>query len=1388
MSDKKSLLPALLTARAVRSYINFDGGAGIDLEGSDQAQLQSKGVAALWHLLQHKSYAYLADEVGMGKTRQAFAVIATHFLHQPDAQVVVLCPGEPLQDQWLSEWNTFMRSCYKAYDDRVVSKLTGQRLLHLQKHDKLSEFAQSLLLGDSRIHLLRYSSLSRPLHFPSHEEGRSGMLNAICERYLYCLQAIGIAEPNDNELALLRQGGNDRAWHDKLTGDLNTCYAGRVATLVGQAGIGLIVADEAQYLRHIDNQRNSAITQIFRGHQAKWLFLSATPLHSGKNDIRSLDTYLCRQPDGYGTGAACGTCTHATQCTRASYQMGPRGGGRDVVELLGEFMVRRPRQFKDGAMPQNVHGKIAYRSYRRTPSAAKNDPFLALSMALVQKKLVHTLQGGSNRLKQGECSSFESLSASVARAHDRRELERHGRQRPKDLPETPDRTLIDGLNRSFRRVMGVRAEDPWFNLPHAKLNQVCETLAAASLRDGALHKTLVFTRRLDTVDEMVLLLRSKFQNSIDERLETWRTYLAVGKRRHKPGWPSQGAVFWDLRHDQNSGTATAIPAATPTDAGTQDLDRRSSVLSYFQATRDASEQQTKRGMLVTFRDQLLSAPNRNPLGRFLQPLHAASAMASGDQQAILAQQQWQTLLTLLLGNAALHQPQQWIWAAQPQGDDAWKQDTLKRCLLQSLRHSDFLVDLYILHNFVDDVGADGATLPTKLLWLFGAAETDVLPPALQRYLRNWKVRLREWIIHFDLIVDKCLRRDSDDGWPQIYANVDPSFVRMAPVMGRSGRLEHRHAVTQFNFPTYPNILICTDVLKEGVDMHLFCDHIVHYGVAWTSGDMEQRIGRIDRLGSLIGRRIASHVVPDGSDLPRLIVDFPYLEGTLDQYQVERVMLEKIKSDRRLDLGRHEKDIGEIKLDQLEWPEHPQSATAGAEQAKQYPDTTQHLLEAGDGDGLAELSVGGAIIEGVAAHLPALKLLVRRVDGDQGRLLRNVAVSSKSNGSSRWQQEYLVAVSGADAYPRTLPGPALADGRQQALSTLPFRHAFHADMASGTLMRLVPAPHPYGDLVDLQQPVWLERLPHFLLLRTPVSAPADLLEQPTTGSWQAIVPQYNSRRSWGYLAIDDGVVWLVCLLLETADSQAGAVLDQLSVELALAAARLRHLHSRDVTAAISPYRTTARLDNISAAHIAHFHKQPSNFMTTNIDDLQAHGRLLAGTQHWLSGVFGLVLDTLSNGIAKAPAAVLLLPGGVLHMRAEGVAKLESGRGQFQIEVYLQLAPADAATSALGEPRMIWQITANQHTGNRGPDLQLSAWEELPHNQSSGWNGLPDKHGPVYHERSGKRRSLVLYHAPAKWDTARQDMLTPWGLLMPWLMGRNFQREYAARAFIKSFGER
>jgi hypothetical protein len=59
----------------------------------------------------------------------------------------------------------------------------------------------------------------------------------------------------------------------------------------------------------------------------------------------------------------------------------------------------------------------------------------------------------------------------------------------------------------------------------------------------------------------------------------------------------------------------------------------------------------------------------------------------------------------------------------------------------------------------------------------------------------------------------------------------------------------------FNSPFRPFVLATTSIGQEGLDFHVYCDHLVHWDLPASPVDLEQRDGRIDRYGGLAIRKV-----------------------------------------------------------------------------------------------------------------------------------------------------------------------------------------------------------------------------------------------------------------------------------------------------------------------------------------------------------------------------------------------------------------------------------------------------------------------------------------------------------------------------------------------------
>jgi hypothetical protein len=114
------------------------------------------------------------------------------------------------------------------------------------------------------------------------------------------------------------------------------------------------------------------------------------------------------------------------------------------------------------------------------------------------------------------------------------------------------------------------------------------------------------------------------------------------------------------------------------------------------------------------------------------------------------------------------------------------------------------------------------------------------------------------------------------------------FKNISPIVGATGQdsLNKSRVAAQFRLPGFPYVLITTDILKEGEDLHTFCKNIYHYGIAWSPIDMEQRTGRVDRIGSYANRLIKRD---DELNFDNNIqVFFPYIADSIEVNQVSKL--------------------------------------------------------------------------------------------------------------------------------------------------------------------------------------------------------------------------------------------------------------------------------------------------------------------------------------------------------------------------------------------------------------------------------------------------------------------------------------------------------------------
>lgn len=110
----------------------------------------------------------------------------------------------------------------------------------------------------------------------------------------------------------------------------------------------------------------------------------------------------------------------------------------------------------------------------------------------------------------------------------------------------------------------------------------------------------------------------------------------------------------------------------------------------------------------------------------------------------------------------------------------------------------------------------------------------------------------------------------------------------APIIGANGETSANRSVQarKFRMPGYPLVLVSTDVFQEGEDLHTFCDSVVHYGLSSSPVSIEQKTGRVDRVGAFAHRKLlglsGNQTVTDDDFIQ---VRFPFVKQSIEAIQV-----------------------------------------------------------------------------------------------------------------------------------------------------------------------------------------------------------------------------------------------------------------------------------------------------------------------------------------------------------------------------------------------------------------------------------------------------------------------------------------------------------------------
>ncbi|WP_442809181.1 DEAD/DEAH box helicase family protein [Trinickia soli] len=919
----------------------------LDLSGNDpdltvigDAQLRS--AVALQSILLRHGTAYLADEVGMGKTYVALALVALLRCYKPDLRVLYVTPSRNVREKWARRecpaMNVLLDRMHARHRWAFTPREADSIADWVKNHDP-----------SKRDTFISFSAFSFHLDDDPAKWGKSldGLLD------------------EDEWMGVT----------DKAT--IKHRVAAKVFEQVKRHRYDLLVFDEAHLLRSKASDRSDFIRLALRGPEEHdspvfraALLLSATPFDRDLDQLRA-------QLEVVEPGAG--------QLLRRLHGLKPGDvgdGTRDwsvVQRALKTFMVRRSHELvcADAVARSRNQYRVEHRAaaairlrqadpHKATASRAERQ-LQRLYTAVVQKKLVESKEAASFPLAM--FSSWESYTlrrpqqASGEQGGD--VLDVKGDAMKGSAEVAKDSNILTELSESWCERFA--PEEP----PHPKLELEAKRVAGEAFHAG--DKQLVFVRRIRSIND----LKARIDRSYDQ----WLAALLAGETDVVKGkWLSYRPKR-DTRLPQVDVSAlgsAADQSDPPLPASFENL-----FCWFFRGATDGNGER-------------LAREARRPTPEALR-----NALTNQtDWRSVLGEVDWRALLCEWLGDVGANEHAELARIASQfsrvsrrtaldnfryvqlawliMRERAWPQGSIeaKACnsLIEWIKTTQSGETEYVLEDIDADTACAALNAPTMMVGLSKRGLLDSLWPLCNQLvaeLRNGTadeallaefdlyrevlfalVRLDHPFIDLwlsctsarvadsraaaeELVGAFCGRlKDQHEHSTRLFSSygvisqlargwkylLKTNFADLKSRRDASGKYHHgidrhkwRSAIARrvtprdpvewasgqnansrpdiawrFRMPGYPMVLVSTSVFQEGEDLHTFCRHVTHFGISGSPIGVEQKNGRVDRVGSQSQRLLcAAHTGPAETMIEDrgISIRFPHLTESLEWLQI-----------------------------------------------------------------------------------------------------------------------------------------------------------------------------------------------------------------------------------------------------------------------------------------------------------------------------------------------------------------------------------------------------------------------------------------------------------------------------------------------------------------------
>lgn len=927
MSD----FPSVTTRAQLRTFLHLSQRALVDRVPQRDVERQEDTVLRAMSLLERQPGVVLADEVGMGKTFEALGVTAAFHQASRDNRIVVLTPGPDLNRKWAKEISKFAdraddRCSFRIYDfgDDVeaVTSLgqfvralrTGKRVVvapvnifHATKARDSQAYLLSLFFHWKGLHGQTANAILR--RFRDGEIGRQdptvdlflGVVPyADLEHHLKAVFAQKSTAEEQPGLEELFQLGFDAFQDDSaVRRAIDQARFRMVRELMPE--LALLIVDEAHKLKNADTVRAQAVSTVFKRKFLKAVFLTATPFQLDIGELRQVfalfrnakvvpDTLQAEEDQLFAE-------IREYQVAYEDFQRGWSGLDSTLVAGI-------ERHFGDGAAPKEPtedpslldivrrydrllslkkhkiepglrrfmirslrEDKRIYRKRERwalPPSNGEALPFLVYERLIAELFRVRSPTHKA-AVEINMVSSFGAARTGALLSH----------ERANEQPSVEQYRVL--LRQVLDQLQSAAAQ-------HPKLGRVVqETLAAAERGE----KTLVFCSRIETLEELARELRTEWEAQLlqrwqrlypgaseeeifdlrtpDEKVRKGRHAL-LQQRFHRGQDPLYLAFReryvlallqlhdWPLLHlDAVVAEANRILQEVRTGA------TAASRLDYGIAKRCVEQAVA---VLWQRLEPEAARDYGDTLQRMIDPRFVAYGydlepdVLEGDEVGV-HRPTWHITASVaqLIVEPRLH-----LWGAMASRVTDIPERARIDVVERIARYLTFR-QVPLLLEVLEAASAEGLSIdPIESLEMLHFVDRFWTTPDG----RKWVDRLATYLDHFT-----AAPGDVRDELLETIQRAD--FVRHTKDGDSRERLREA-----FNTPLFPAVLVANEVMQEGLDLHRSCRRVIHHDLAWNPAQLEQRVGRIDRLGSLTAK------LREKDAGTTLDIFYPLIKNTIDE--------------------------------------------------------------------------------------------------------------------------------------------------------------------------------------------------------------------------------------------------------------------------------------------------------------------------------------------------------------------------------------------------------------------------------------------------------------------------------------------------------------------------